>query len=217
MSIKLTQGAEYISVHIDETEYKINIYHLSPERLILKVPFIKDIITFFLNNTHIEYNLLAKNMLFKCTSEIKGFKREKDRVLVTLDYPTVIYKANRRKYVRVEIPSSIDIYYMDASANDPKISKEPSLGKIIDISGGGIKFTSEYELKQGTDIIVCFYLPHKIKALSKIVRSEKDENANSYRISASFEKIDNPDREKIINFVFKELRTAELVKRPQQK
>lgn len=76
----------------------------------------------------------------------------------------------------------------------------------IDISGGGIKIVCNEAHNVGDPIIVSFNVPQEINVLCSVVRVEKSNENNKYRVALKYEGIEERVRDKIIQFIFNKLR-----------
>ncbi len=110
-------------------------------------------------------------------------------------------KIQRRQYYRLECLQNIK-FLVD--------EKQWCEGVVLDISGGGLRFTSKEKLKKGDTITCLLELPLKedamLKLNGKVLLSEYNIDENHYEIRIKFFKISNYDRETIIQYIFHEQR-----------
>lgn len=106
----------------------------------------------------------------------------------------------KRHSVRLNISLPIQFRYLDR--NDDKVYK----GLTVDISAGGVLFSSSQACESGERIKVELELNEQIKisAVALVVRSfNKDEDAlRGYRVAVKFEDLTENQRDKIFRFIF---------------
>lgn len=150
-------------------------------------------------------SVYTSNGLYRC--EVMVSKRLKyDKLyLITLDILSSLQKYQRRQYYRMDC--MLNFQYKD-DATDTWYE-----GLILDISGGGIRFTSKTKLEHKKALINHILL-HMIEEAEEelflsgvIIDSSPTELDKSvYENRVEFEGIDNYEREIIIKFIFEEER-----------
>jgi c-di-GMP-binding flagellar brake protein YcgR len=106
----------------------------------------------------------------------------------------------RRDAVRVEVNLPVTVWPDDEDA-------PPTAATSLDLSGGGVRARLEGEWAVGDIVHVRVGLPDEepIEAAGQIVRMTEDtETGRSFGIS--FDDMDEPDRERLIRFVFARMR-----------
>lgn len=144
--------------------------------------------------------------LYRCESEVVSRKREEHMFFATLKLKTKMQKYQRRQYYRLDCVLSFQY------KNEDQDKEEWSKGVILDISGGGLRFTSNGQRIQ-QEQVVChiqlnfeeeqkhIYVPGTIVDCNII-----DFDAGIYETRVAFDDISNEIREMIIRFIFEEER-----------
>lgn len=122
---------------------------------------------------------------------------------VRLAYPTQIERVQQRRHYRlpVLIPFSFRVIN-DLKAHRALITCQ---GHTVDISGGGMQFVSQEELKFGDHLE--FDMPEGLalaSGLVGVVLRTVDNFDGTYQASIQFEGIDRQQEEAIIRFIFQE-------------
>ncbi|NLP44205.1 MAG: pilus assembly protein PilZ [Peptococcaceae bacterium] len=115
-----------------------------------------------------------------------------------IEYPTKIKKVQRRRFVRVQVFKQLKYLVIGKDG----VSDEKT-GLMNDISGGGVRFQSQENIETKTLMLLKLNLKDtELEIPAKVIRSEKEEDTNTYIISASFQDISERTRDKIIGYVF---------------
>ncbi|MEE9275465.1 MAG: PilZ domain-containing protein [bacterium] len=92
-------------------------------------------------------------------------------------------------------------------------------GHCLDLSGSGLRFTSNWPLSDGWYVKVVIQTPEPhpviVVALARVVRSRKGEGSNVYQTAALFEAIHEEDREHIIAYIFQRQRELAQLRRQE--
>lgn len=159
-------------------------------------------------------------------SKVKVIKRYKENNVYILEIEIVapIVKNQRREFYRYNC--IIDLKYSIISEEESEMptiehieaAREKSLewkdGFIVDISGGGIRFTSGEQIDSGNFLMVRFSLivNHQMKqfeAMAKLISSEKILNrSGQYESRAKFVNLPKEETEEIVKYIFEEERKS---------
>lgn len=142
--------------------------------------------------------------LYRC--EVMVAKRVKvdGLYLITLEILTTLQKYQRRQYFRMDC--MLTFQYKD------DIDDRWHEGMILDISGGGIRFSSNTELEKNKTLINHIQLnmldeEEELFLSGIIIESAPTElDQTVYENRVEFEQIDSMEREVIIKFIFEEER-----------
>ena len=179
-----------------------------------------------------ELSFLTNNGLYMCKCEIKNRLKQNNVFYLVLDIISELKRDQRRQYFRLEkiIPlkyrviSELEMrlrYFMEKKAY--KDDREKRLvtekleqlegmmqdGTIVNVSGGGIKFSSMIRHENGTVILVRFYLEQElfIEAEAKIIGvNEVMNQRGKMEYRCEFRKIKKEVRENIVRYIFSEER-----------
>ena len=173
--------------------------------------------------------------LYQCNCTMLQTYRENNMVIALVEITSKLEKIQRRQYYRLECVHEIE--YRIITEEETKLQEKLTVGlftksterseirkklaqlnhkwlraSIIDLSGGGCRFTSENELKQGDRLIIKFdfFIKNELKRLnlvSDIIVSRKIvDRVGFYEHRAEFSIISENDREDLIKYIFEQER-----------
>lgn len=179
-----------------------------------------------------ELSFLTNNGIYMCKCEVKNRLKSNNVFYLVLDIISEFKRDQRRQYFRLEkiIPLSYRIiselemrlrYYMEKKAY--KDDREKRLvtekleqlegmsleGTIVNVSGGGLKFSSFEKHENGTMLTVKFSLDEEIdvEAEAKIIGiNEVMNQRGKMEYRCEFKKIKKEIRENIVRYIFSEER-----------
>lgn len=156
-------------------------------------------------NTNYYIFVYTSKGLYSCETVVASRSKSENMYFITLKVLTKMKKFQRRQYYRLDC-------ILPFSYNISEEEDEWTKGTILDISGGGIRFSAEEKLERNTPIKCHLELDFdgEIKEISvdgeivgsKILENEKDLFENR----VEFEDISNEYREIIIKYIFEEER-----------
>lgn len=149
-------------------------------------------------------SIYTKGGLYKCKSSVKNRYKNKDLHFITMEVQSAMVKSQRRQYFRLEC--ILSILFADI--------KEDSWneGIIVDISGGGLRFTSKNKMDTNSTLKckIELNINNKVNIIelkgNVILSDIVDFETMKYETRIMFDDISNEDREKIIKFIFEEER-----------
>lgn len=142
--------------------------------------------------------------LYRCEVQVVSRSREDNLYLITVQILTALQKYQRRQYYRLDC--MLNFHYKD---DEVDLWSE---GTIMDISGGGIRFTSRTQLLEKKGVVNHIQLNYMdrerhLYLSGVIIESEEiPGNAGVFENRVEFDAISNDDREVIIRFIFEEER-----------
>jgi len=150
----------------------------------------------------------GKGNVFKFKIDVIGRKFEKIPLIV-ISKPYDIQKIQRREYVRINYTGIVN-YYLTPNYPTQNLRNYDILhfnvGYALDLSGGGMKIKIAEEVKNGDYVIAQLKIDGEdIIALSRVVRVERDKD-EKYICGLSFLSIEENEREKLIKYIFNEMR-----------
>lgn len=163
--------------------------------------------------------------LYHCHGRVKGRYKKNNLYLLFLEQATRLERFQRREYFRVSCFQELRFYRiteeeaalpttreLQSLMLDPENVLELSYGKLMDISGGGVRFEYSEGFEPGTFILSDFDLKNdrverSFCLVTEIVASEmKKGTEDRYVNRAKFIYKDLSDRELIVRYVFEEER-----------
>jgi len=118
--------------------------------------------------------------------------------LFVLELPDFVTKVQRRNFVRVPA-----MYPVTFRAVTKEGLSDFHKAMMLDISGGGIRFLTEYRVENNALLYTQLTLPNgDLQVAVRVCRAEKIEDSKRYRVSTEFHDIPERDRDRIIRCVF---------------
>jgi c-di-GMP-binding flagellar brake protein YcgR len=162
--------------------------------------------------------------LFTCTAVVQRRYKSDNLFVLSMQLKTDPVKFQRREFFRIEcmiemdfIPIEEEIAKLNSTeqifgaVSEVESAKPNQKAKVMDISGGGIRFSTEETLQPDTYILTMIRLSNdKIDQMfylvTQILESELSTNGYKYMNRAKFLFKDLRDRETIVRYVFEEER-----------
>ncbi|MBQ7428684.1 MAG: flagellar brake protein [Butyrivibrio sp.] len=194
---------------------------LSEERIEILMPMIQG--KLILLPVNLQYNLCfyTKNGLMQCYAKVVDRYRSNNVYLAVLELSSSLSKLQRREYYRFSC--ALELHTRAFSEDELKavknnwdflVNKDKPLQKavIVDISGGGLRFVSNFQFEEGSTIYCTYQLPgyynnkdfEMISTVLKVQELENKPGLFEHRIK--YIHIDEDAREDIIHFIFDEER-----------
>lgn len=173
----------------------------------------------------LDLTFYTKHGLYRCQVQVTNRCKKGNLYTVTVRQRTNLLKFQRREYFRIECTAEVRFYPISQEVAAFDTTEEllneihgaeyqlnASYGKIVDISGGGMRFISAHELEKESCILTEFHLQNDrvdqmFHLVSQIVVSEVNSmEKNKFVNRAKFQYKNLKDREKIVQYVFEEER-----------
>ena len=173
-----------------------------------------------------EFIFYSMGGLYRAIGQIKERYKKDNFYMLEIELKTELEKFQRREFFRyscilefsyykipeeaVELDTTEQIY---DTIRDDYLAGNMTAGQIMDLSGGGIRFTTEEELKSDTNLLL--ELPLKSESVNKqyhivarVISCQRMEKLQEKRfeIRAKFFIKDDKVREEIIHYIFEEER-----------
>lgn len=198
IEIEVNQGekTEYLPSRIEEIKEKY-IY--------ISMPMRKGALLPMRLGEEIKIILRQKNGTFGFFTKIAGRRREPIPYLI-IDKPERFISVNqKREFVRLEVNLSVRFRVVDGDNRGP-IEE----GMTIDISAGGILFSTQADIKAGQKIEMELQLSDKESFFSqahaiRVFERGKHEK-NSVRVAIEYDDISESQRDRIFRFIFEKQR-----------
>ncbi len=143
--------------------------------------------------------------LYRCEAMLSKRVKTEHHHLITLDILTTLQKYQRRQFFRINC--GLTFQYKD------DVNQEWYEGMILDISGGGIRFTTKSKLESNRPLMSHIRLnwsdddEEELFLAGMMIESAPTElDKTVYENRVEFEGIDYMEREIIIKFIFEEER-----------
>lgn len=122
--------------------------------------------------------------------------------IFVLELPDTVDKVQRRNFVRVPALFPITFRMVTREGLSDLLK-----ATMIDLSGGGMRFTTKVRVEDRSLLYVQISLPTgEIQTPVRVIRVEKNEENNLYSVSTEFYEISERERDKIIRCVFEKQR-----------
>lgn len=188
----------------NETIYISLIQDIKEDSIIISAPVENGKIIPLEMGTTYMLSIYSKGGLFQCRAVVSNRYKKSNLHFVDLEIKSKMRKHQRRQFYRLEC--ALTFHFSDEE-------KETYYkGIIIDISGGGLRFTSKEQIQVGSIVncIIDFNSIDKRKRLEiqgKTILSQLvDFQVIKYETRIMFHDISTEDREAIIKFIFDEQR-----------
>ena len=199
--------------------YSTQIYEIvSDEEVTLYMPTEKEKLVLLPVGRRLDVYFFTPGGLYQCYAVVEDRYREGRIYLLVLRLTSNLRKHQRREYYRLSCSLSMESRALEEDeaipekAADTELEIKPGLplkrSIIVDISGGGIRFVSNYRYPVGEKIIVRYDLvmpngSRRYNIVSKILASDELINRpGSFEHRAEYVNIDKDTREEIIKYIF---------------
>lgn len=192
-----------IEILMDDGIYKSNIQDINENYIAISIPVREGEYLPLRLGDRVEAIYYDENKLYKFYTVVSG--RKVDRVMmVLLNHPDKIFKVQRRNFVRVPFIAEVLCVILKNNKDITDNQIDFFHGHTLDISGGGIKLSTEKELNFGELLMVTIPIrDENISVKVKVIRKEKTKN---FLYGMSFEEVDNKTVEKIVSLLFQIMR-----------
>ena len=160
----------------------------------------------------------SKSGMLRCQVQVTGRYKKESLYLLKLAFMTELEKVQRREYYRLSCHMPL-IYRIveeeerklledDVPYDDEEIVMNWQNGEMLDLSGGGIRFITPFEIPKYTLLQVRFDISlgeeaEVLYAYAALLRAERSPNNSAiYDNRIKFWKMDRVSREKIVRFIF---------------
>ncbi len=159
--------------------------------------------------------------LYECVGRVVDRYKSNNVYIVLVELETNLRKYQRREFYRYSCVLDMDARNLfeeevDKLEQNGSLQLVPGLplkrSVIVDISGGGLRFVSDYKYDKNS-LILCNYKlfvkgePKEYKIVCKILDVREVENRpGEYEHRVQYMNLDNDAREEIIQFIFEEER-----------
>ncbi len=166
----------------------------------------------------------GRNGLYSCNVRVKERFKTANAFLMQLELTTPVVKYQRRDYFRWNCTIDLDFRILNENTRLEEITRKNmdyylgqvkydtiESGTILDISGGGIRFSSDRQYEEGSLLMLTFVIENEYVfsqpvLLGRLLHSDYNENTQLYENRVQFQEISKQDRELIVKYIFEEER-----------
>lgn len=200
---------------------------------IITMPIVKGRIVPLSVGDRYSVRFFANNGLYECKGIVTDRSNDDNVYILTIEFTSALEKHQRRKYFRLSCVLDTEYYIVTETEQTLRYKlkkdefkspeeKEACIealkqckrdwqnGIIVDLSGGGVRLTSEnlHEIGSFVQMKIQFGVPVKLKAeyvSGAIISSEKMTNrVGFFEYRLQFKEVLKEDREAIIKYIFEE-------------
>ncbi len=169
-----------------------------------------------------EFCFYTKRGLYQCFIRIIDRYKSNNSYILLCELTSALGKYQRREYYRYACVLPLktrelmdeELKAIEENKFRMQVGLKMEKSQIVDISGGGLRFTSPVAYEPGTQIAVCFGLnvhgketPYDL--VGNVLSSKQNEMQRGiYEHRLQFTVINNKQREEIIRFIFEEERKS---------
>lgn len=173
-----------------------------------------------------EFVFYSKGGLYRALGQIRERYKKDNIYMLDIEFKSDLEKFQRREYFRyacimeflyykipkeaVDLDTPQEIY---ETIRDDYLAGNTTLGKIMDLSGGGIRFSTEEKLENGDNLLMELHLKNeridkRYSIVAEVVSCSRMEKLrdNRFEVRAKFFIRDDKIREEIIHYIFEEER-----------
>lgn len=223
VELKAVKRTSVIRGEAAEKSYTTKIYDIiSEDQIEILMPMEQSKIILLPVDGEYDLFFYTEYGLYECLGRIKDRYKTNNVYILLIELQTNLRKYQRREYYRYSCVLDMDVRVIcdeeitttsdqaDTFRLVPGLPLKRSI--IVDISGGGLRFVSDYQYEKGSYILVKYNLLVKgrekcYEIVSKILDVRKIESRNGgFEHRVQYVNLNNKDREEIIQFIFDEER-----------
>lgn len=198
-----------IEVSKDEESgfYKSSIQELDEDTISVAVPIRQGRRLPLRQGDTVRVQFTVDDAIYSFQATVLEQKKSNDVHLYVLTRPGLYSRIQRRNFVR--FPVSLPVTFRVLSG-DGEEEGEEFKGITVDISGGGLQLTASFSPEQGDMVQVRLSLddssPRELLLRGEVAWSYPDHWLRLTRFGIRFTEIDEMERERIISYIFRQMR-----------
>ncbi len=186
-------------VRRDDSEFTTQIQNVEGDKIRILTPMYKSALIRLHPETRIELSVFSGSKFYQFDAEVIDSMVEDNLYYTDIKVTSTIRKIERRDYFRVEAMKDILV-----RKKDDKSPKDYSRGITIDLSGGGVQFSSTQVFSEGTVIEMKIDIDgEELQLEGEILRRQAQEGLGSYKYTVKFLDLNKLTQDIIVKFVFK--------------
>lgn len=192
--------------HNNEKVYVSIVQDINEDEIIISAPIENGRIIPLDVGKSYTLSVYTKGGLYTCESSVKNRYKKNQLHFIVMEVTSIMEKSQRRQYFR--LGCILSILFADINENEDVWNE----GLIVDISGGGLRFTSKSKIDSNSMLKCKIELSvnnkvYDMELKGKVILSDiVDFDTMKYETRIMFDDISDEDREKIIKFIFEEER-----------
>lgn len=214
---KYTKGAEKAPI------YDTRIHDvISEDRMEIVMPMVKSKLILLPVDSEYDICLYTEQGLYQCFGRVVDRYKEGTVYIVLIELTSNLRKFQRREFYRFSCALEMNSRELDEdevkSVENEVIDLSPSLpltrSIVVDISGGGLRFVSNYAYRPETLIHCCYSLTidgkyKEYNLVGKVLNVQENLNKPGlFEHRVQYIDINTEEREEIIRFIFEEERKS---------
>ncbi len=226
VDIRITQLMERDEPNALQGVFYTSIFDVKSDCIELQMPMVGRKFQLLPKNIRYEFVFSTDNGLYKAPGTVVDHVKQEHFYLLKIVLTGQLEKFQRREYYRITctLPmifmavaeevlkeSTIEAIRERTTANNEMAVR--GIGMILDISGGGARFTTGNSLHGIDYLLLEFDLPQgadgnklKIEVLAKVINSEQTETGEKYMHRVKFYFKESHMKEQLIAYIFREER-----------
>ena len=181
--------------------YTSAIQEVEEDYIAIAIPYFQRRPLLLEEGSKVELKLVGNGEFYLLQHTVIAKKRDTVPLYI-LSLPETVERVQQRNFVR--IPNILTVQYKTEDA------EEPSIGKTIDLSGGGMKLAVSSTIKVGTKLLLRFNIPGEevsINVTAEVVRSDTHEvkGGKLRTVGLNFLDIQENTRDRIIAYIFSKM------------
>ncbi|MCL2719161.1 MAG: flagellar brake protein [Lachnospiraceae bacterium] len=201
--------------------YETTVYDIiSEDRLEIAMPMVQSKIILLPVDSEYDLCLYTDNGLYQCFGRVIDRYKSRTIYLVLVELTSNLRKFQRREFYRFSCALEMNSRKLEAdevrSIESESFDLSPNLplqrSIVVDISGGGLRFVSNYAYELGTLIHCCYSLTidgkyKEYNLVGKVLNiQENPSRPGLFEHRVQYVDINTEEREEIIRFIFEEER-----------
>lgn len=226
VDIRITQVMENDDIAATQGIYYSTIFDVTSEGIELQMPMTGGRLQILPKNIRYEFVFSTQSGLYRAHGTVTDHIKKEHFYLLKIELTSELERFQRREYYRVTCMVPMIFMELTETAAMAETIEEVKksiktrnemtvrgIGTILDISGGGARFTSSNSLQDIKFLLMEFHLPRQnkeeqleIDVVAKIIESSRTEARDKYMHRVKFYFKDSRLKEQLIGYVFEEER-----------
>ena len=226
VDIRIIQLMEKDEIDAAQGIYYTSIFDVTKDGIELQMPMVGGRLQLLPKNIRYEFIFSTSTGLYKAQGTVRDHIKKQHFYLLKIELTSPLEKFQRREYYRITcmVPMIFMGVTEDAAMEDTIDAVREKMtagnemtvrgiGTILDISGGGARFTSSNSLANVKYLLLEFQLPQEnkkgpldINVVAKVIESKQADTRDKYTHRVKFYFKDPRMKEQLIGYVFQEER-----------